>query len=358
MGLKIGMLTSGGDCQPLNAAMRGVAKTLYKMAPDTTIYGFRNGYKGLVEGNYRIMSREDFSGILTMGGTMLGTSRMPFKTINEPDEKGRNKVISMISTYKTLELDCLVMLGGNGSHKTAGLLKEKGLNVVTLPKTIDNDLAGTEMTFGFSSAVDIATRVIDDIHSTATSHSRVFIVELMGHKAGWLALHAGIAGGADIILLPEITYHVESLVKTIQGRIQDGKHFTIIAMAEGAMSDQELNLKKKDRKALLADPKYPSAAYRLCAELNKKFDGEIRIAIPGHIQRGGSPSPADRVLATRLGVEAGKLILNKEYGYMVCVKNNEIDKVPIEEVAGQTKIIGEKEKLIKQAEAMGISFGR
>lgn len=357
MSLKIGFLTSGGDCQPLNAAMRGVAKTLYKQAPDVCIYGFKNGYKGLVEGSFKIMTRDDFSGILTKGGTILGTSRMPFKQINEPDEQGRNKVESMISTYKKLDLDCLVMLGGNGSHKTAGLLKEHGLNVVTLPKTIDNDLAGTDQTFGFMSAIDIATRSLDEIHSTATSHSRIFIVELMGHKAGWLALNAGIAGGADIILLPEIPYDVDVIAKHIQERGKSGKHFTIIAMAEGAISKEEAALSKKERKALKNDQKYSSAAYRLCAELGEKYGNEVRVAIPGHVQRGGAPSAYDRIIATRLGIEAAKLILDKDYGYMVTVKNNDISKIPIEEVAGKTKVIGENEKLVREAESMGISFG-
>ena len=186
--MKIGMLTSGGDCQSLNAAMRGVAKTLYNNSNDVEIYGFLDGYKGMITKNYKLMKEEDFSGILTEGGTILGTSRTPFKYINEPDEEGRDKVAGMIKTYKDLKLDCLVMLGGNGSHKTAALLSQKGLNVVTLPKTIDNDIEGTEMSFGFQSAIDVATRTIDEIHTTAASHSRVFIVEIMGHKTGWLTL--------------------------------------------------------------------------------------------------------------------------------------------------------------------------
>ena len=217
--MKIGMLTSGGDCQSLNAAMRGVAKTLYNNTNDVEIYGFLDGYKGMI--------------------TILGTSRTPFKYINEPDEEGRDKVAGMIKTYKDLKLDCLVMLGGNGSHKTAALLSQKGLNVVTLPKTIDNDIEGTEMSFGFQSAIDVATRTIDEIHTTAASHSRVFIVEIMGHKTGWLTLHSGIAGGADIILIPEIPYNVDEVLNTIRKREKQGKKFTIIAMAEGAISDVE-----------------------------------------------------------------------------------------------------------------------
>lgn len=217
---------------------RRVAKTLYNNTNDVEIYGFLDGYKGMITKNYKLMKEEDFSGILTEGGIILGTSRTPFKYINEPDEKGRDKVAGMIKTYKDLKLDCLVMLGGNGSHKTAALLSQKGLNVVTLPKTIDNDIEGTEMSFGFQSAIDVATRTIDEIHTTAASHSRVFIVEIMGHKTGWLTLHSGIAGGADIILIPEIPYNVDEVLNTIRKREKQGKKFTIIAMAEGAISDE------------------------------------------------------------------------------------------------------------------------
>ena len=196
---RIGFLTSGGDCQSLNATMRGVAKTLYQQYPDVEIYGILEGYKGLIYGNYRLLEPKDFSGILTQGGTIIGTSRQPFKLMRTPDENGLDKVEAMKSNYKKWKLDCLVILGGNGTHKTANLLREEGCNVVTLPKTIDNDIWGTDITFGFQSAVNIATNAIDCIHTTAASHGRVFIVEVMGHKVGWLTLHAGIAGGADII---------------------------------------------------------------------------------------------------------------------------------------------------------------
>ena len=200
--LRIGILASGGDCQALNAAMRGVVKGITSKRNDVEIYGFKDGYKGLIYANFEMLTAKDFSGILTVGGTILGTSRQPFKLMRVPDANGLDKVKAMKHTYHKLNLNCLVVLGGNGTHKTANLLREEGLNVITLPKTIDNDLWGTDMTFGFQSAVDIATNTIDCIHTTATSHSRVFIVEVMGHKVGWVTLHAGIAGGADIILLP------------------------------------------------------------------------------------------------------------------------------------------------------------
>ena len=197
---RIGMLTSGGDCQALNAAMRGVVKSLLNSGEQVEIYGFLDGYRGLIYSNFRMLTYGDFSGILTKGGTILGSSRTPFKTIKDPDENGIDKVDAMLQTYHKLRLDCLVVLGGNGTHKTANLLRDNGLNVITLPKTIDNDLYGTDMTFGFQSAVNIATDCIDMIHTTASSHGRVFIVEVMGHKVGYLTLNAGIAGGADIQL--------------------------------------------------------------------------------------------------------------------------------------------------------------
>ena len=246
--LRIGMLTSGGDCQALNAAMRGVVKGLVSKRDDVEIYGFQDGYKGLIYSNFKMLTSKDFSGILTLGGTILGTSRQPFKLMRVPDKDGIDKVEAMKHTYHKLNLDCLVILGGNGTHKSANMLREEGLNVVTLPKTIDNDLWGTDMTFGFQSAVDIATDTIDKIHTTATSHSRVFIVEVMGHKVGWVTLHAGIAGGADIILLPEMPYDINSVVNAIEKRGKAGKRFTIIAVAEGAISKEDAALSKKELK--------------------------------------------------------------------------------------------------------------
>ena len=247
--LRIGMLTSGGDCQALNAAMRGVFKAVTRNSKEPVeFYGFEDGYKGMIYSKFRILDGRDFKGILTRGGTILGTSRCPFKTIRDPDENGLDKVEAMKQTYHKLQLDCLVMGGGNGSTKTANLLSEEGLNVITLPKTIDNDLYGTDMTFGFHSALDIATKCVDDIHTTASSHGRVFIVEIMGHKVGWLPLYAGIAGGADIILLPEIPYDIDKVVDAIEARDKGGSRFTIIVVAEGAISKEDAKLSKKEYK--------------------------------------------------------------------------------------------------------------
>ena len=255
---RVGILTSGGDCQGLNSAIRGIAKALYEHYGDKVeIYGIIDGYRGLINEEYRLMKPEDFSGILTRGGTILGTSRQPFKLMRVVDEETSvDKVDKMKKTYKKMKLDCLVILGGNGTHKTANLLSEEGLNVVTMPKTIDNDIWGTDMTFGFLSAVDIATNVIDCIHTTATSHGRVFIVECMGHKAGWLTLYAGIAGGADVILIPEIPYNIDKVIDCIRARTKSGKTFSILAVAEGAVSDEIAKLPKKKKKEAIANLMY------------------------------------------------------------------------------------------------------
>lgn len=351
------MLTSGGDCQALNAAMRGVVKGLTSKNREVEIYGFRDGYKGLIYSDFSMLTSKDFSGILTKGGTILGTSRQPFKQMRKPDKNGLDKVAAMKHTYHKLKLDCLVILGGNGTHKTANLLREEGLNVITLPKTIDNDLWGTDMTFGFQSAVDIAANTIDCIHTTATSHSRVFIVEIMGHRVGHVALHAGIAGGADIILIPEIPYDVDVVLEAIKNRTKAGKHFTIIAVAEGAISKAEAELSKKEYKEKIKNRKYPSIAYELAEKIQKKTEQEVRITIPGHMQRGGSPCPYDRVIATRCGAAAAELIQNKQYGYMIGLRNGETVSVPLEEVAGKLKYVDPKSKIIKEARLTGISFG-
>ena len=354
---RIGMLTSGGDCQALNAAMRGVVKCLVNSNEDVEIYGFLDGYKGLIYGNFRMLAGHDFSGILTKGGTILGSSRVPFKTIREPDENGVDKVEAMKQNYYKLRLDCLVILGGNGTHKTANLLREEGLNVITIPKTIDNDLWGTDMTFGFQSAVNIATEAIDCIHTTASSHGRTFIVEVMGHKVGFLTLNAGMAGGADIILIPEIPYDINRVIEAIEKRNQDGSRFTILAVAEGAISKEDAKLSKKEYKEKMKSYKYPSVSYELADEIQKRTGGEVRVTVPGHTQRGGSPCPYDRVFASRLGAEAGELILKGEYGFMVGYKNREIVKVPLADVAGKLKMVSPDSDIVKEAKLLGISFG-
>ena len=355
---RIGILTSGGDCQGLNAAIRGVAKGLYEhYGKDVEIYGIQDGYRGLIHGEYKLMDRDNFSGILTLGGTILGTSRQPFKMMRQIEDDKVDKVRNMKENYKKMKLDCLVVLGGNGTHKTANLLSEEGLNVVSLPKTIDNDVWGTEMTFGFHSAAEIATNVIDCIHTTATSHGRIFIVEVMGHKVGWLTLQAGIAGGADVILLPEIPYDVNKVVKVLRRRNERGSRFSILAVAEGALSKEEAAMSKKEFKAARASMEFPSISYRLANELGERLSQEIRVVVPGHFQRGGSPCPYDRVLSTRFGTAAAQLIINKNYGNMVALQNGEIVPVPLKEVAGKLKTVPTDCSLIRSARDIGVSFG-
>ena len=354
---RVGMLTSGGDCQALNAAMRGVAKALFNGQEDVEIYGFLDGYQGLIYGKFRLLTYNDFSGILTKGGTFLGSSRTPYKTIRDIGADGVDKIAAMKQTYHKLQLDCLVILGGNGTHKTANLLREEGLNIVTLPKTIDNDLWGTDMTFGFQSAVNIATDAIDCIHTTAASHGRVFIVEVMGHKVGCLTLNAGIAGGADIILIPEIPYDIDKVVEKINERHSRGSRFTILAVAEGAISKEDAKLSKKEYKKKMENYKYPSVSYEIAEQIQAKGGMEVRVTVPGHTQRGGSPCPYDRVFASRLGSEAGRMIMNGEYGFMVGYKHREIVKVPLEEVAGKLKMVDPNASIVKEAKMLGISFG-
>ena len=347
---RIGLLTSGGDCQALNATMRGIVKGLASNLDELEVYGFENGYKGLIYGDYRLLTARDFSGILTRGGTILGTSRVPFKTIREPDEKGLDKVAAMKQNYYKLRLDCLVILGGNGTQKTANLLREEGLNIIHMPKTIDNDIWGTDMTFGFYSAVNIARMPSTVFIQRRLPNNRVFIVEVMGHKVGWLTLYAGMAGGADIILIPEIPYDIKKVVEAINARTRRGSGFTILAVAEGAISKEDAALPKKDLKKKMEEDrkKYPSVSYAIADALEKETGMEIRVTVPGHTQRGGSPCPYDRILATRLGSAAAKLIMEEDYGYMVGIINGKTKKIPLGECAGKLKMVTPDAQEIKE----------
>ena len=356
---RIGLLTSGGDCQALNATMRGVVKGLSNNLKELEIYGFEEGYKGLIYGNYRLLTAADFSGILTRGGTIIGSSRQPFKLMRVPDANGLDKVEAMKQNYYKLRLDCLVILGGNGTQKTANLLREEGLNIIHLPKTIDNDIYGTDLTFGYQSAIDIATRCIDEIHTTASSHGRVFIVEVMGHKVGWLTLSAGVASGADIILIPEIPYDLTKVCEAIDRRHKSGKKFTILAVAEGAIPKEIAKLDKKEQKKEMEKitSKYPSVSYKLAEDITKKTGYEVRVTVPGHTQRGGSPDPFDRILSTKLGAYAAQCIIKEEYGIMVATVNGQIRKVDLEKSAGKLKVVEPDNQTVQLAKSIGISFG-
>lgn len=355
---KVGIVTSGGDCQGLNAAIRGVGKALLQYVPNVEIYGMYDGYKGLIEGDYKFMEKNDFSGILVEGGTILGTSRqkyIPGKAI--VDDEGNDLMPAMLDTYNRLNLDCLVVMGGNGTQKSAKLLADAGMNIVTLPKTIDNDIWGTDTTFGFQSAVDIGTNVIDYIHSTASSHSRVFLVELMGRDAGWLTLNAGIASGADIILIPEIPYNIEKIAQAIEARRRQGRNFTIIAVAEGAVSDTDAVLSEEERRRVKEQSRHSTISYRIASELEELTGQETRVTVPGHYQRGGPPCPYDRVLATQFGTAAARLIMDKQYSTMVGIREGHIVSVPLADAASRTKFLPTDHPLIQTARDVGIRFG-
>ncbi len=352
---RIGILTSGGDCPGLNAAIRGVARAAYETF-DAEIVGIHDGYRGLIEGDATEMKRSQFSGILTLGGTILGTSRTPFRDMRKIGDDKVDKVAAMKKNYRDLRLDCLVTLGGNGTRKTAHMLSQEGLNVIGLPKTIDNDLYGTDFTFGFHTANDIATAIIDRIHTTAASHGRVMVIEIMGNKAGWLTLYSGVAGGADVILIPEIPYNIEKVAEVVKRRAESNKGFTIIAVAEGAMDREEAKLKKKEREAKRAETHFSSSAY-VAQLLRDEVGVEARNVVPGHIQRGGIPSAYDRVLSTQFGVHAAELIKAGVFGVTVALKGNEVSHNLLNDVAGVAKPVPVDHQLIKTAKNIGICFG-
>ena len=355
---RVGILTSGGDCPGLNATIRGAAKALYqRMGDKVEIVGIMNGYDGLIRGNYREMEPSEFSGILTVGGTILGTKRTPFKKMRLVEDDKVDKVAAMKKTYKEAKLDCLLCLGGNGTHKNANLLSQEGLNVIGLPKTIDNDIYGTDVTFGFHTAVDIATEVIDRIHTTAGSHSRVMCIEIMGNKAGWLTLYSGIAGGADIILIPEHPYDIEKVAQAVERRAQAGKNFSILAVAEGAYTVEESKMKRKEWTAKRAEAGYTTATARIAKQIESMTGAETRICVPGHMQRGGSPSAYDRVLATQFGTYAAGLVADDHYGLTVAKVNSRVVANPLSEIAGKTRGVPDDCDMLNVARSMGISLG-
>jgi 6-phosphofructokinase 1 len=339
-GQRIGILTAGGDCPGINAAIRGVGKTAI-VEYGMKLIGISDGFTGMINKEYRQLTEHDLSGILTLGGTILGTSReKPFKGAG----KGKtelNKPVLIRDHYEQMGLDCLVCIGGNGTLKTAHLLSQEGLNVVGIPKTIDNDVWGTDLTFGFDSAVNIATEAIDRLHSTANSHKRIMIIELMGHNAGWIALYSGIAGGGDVILIPEIEYNEEKIAEYLLHRVSENKPYSIVVLAEGIKNPV------KDR----------SAAQYIGKRITEMTGLETRETVLGYIQRGGTPSPMDRVLATRYGAACAEMIANRDYGKMVALKNTEIISVPLADVSGKLKLVEPDDKLVLQAKNMGTSFG-
>ncbi|MCL2845676.1 MAG: ATP-dependent 6-phosphofructokinase [Chitinivibrionia bacterium] len=352
--MNIGILTSGGDCAGLNAIMYGFVKAMTAIDPKVKIYGITDGFAGLINREYREVHHEEFDGILNLGGTILGTSRQPYKKLVAPE--GQEKVAFMKENYSKMGLDCLIVLGGQGTHKTAGLLSSAGLNIITLPKTIDNDIFGTDMTFGFHSAVDVATECIDRIRTTAASHGRTFVVEIMGNKVGWLALYSGIAGGADIILIPEIPYKIESVIKAAQ-KANNEKGYCIIAAAEGVISEEEAALPKKDRYEKRAQTGETTASNRIAKAIEESLGAETRVMVPGYTQRGGNPCAYDRVICTQMGAYAARLVEAKKYGVAVAMDGQKVKHNKLSDIAGETKSIAASDDLVKTAKDVGISLG-
>lgn len=368
----IGILTAGGDSPGLNAAIRGVGKAAQNSF-DMRVIGFRDGFRGLVENRVVRLEGEALSGILTLGGTILGTSRdKPHKM---PVGNSRIDMTDVIvDNYHKHHLDALVCLGGGGTQKNAYRLLKKGLNIITLPKTIDNDVAMTDTTLGFDTALNIATEAIDRLHSTAHSHHRIIVVEIMGHNAGWLALGAGVAGGADVILIPEIPYDAHKVADAILQRSRGGKHFSIVAVSEGAVSQEEARSQQaahKNKKAKgqaeddgtdgeepgLSPYTSESHTVRLARQLEALTGLEARVTILGHVQRGGTPSPADRLLATRLGTTCAELLSEGVYGVMVAARGDGCQPVPPEEVAGKRKTVPLDHPWIHSARLVGTNLG-
>ncbi len=368
----VGVLTSGGDNPGLNAAIRGLGKAAlgcYGMQ----VIGFRDGFRGLMENRSVNLDGKMLSGILTQGGTILGTSRdKPHKMIVGGREMDMTQAI--IENYHGNNLDVLVCIGGGGTQKNAFRLMQQGLNVITLPKTIDNDVACTDVTFGFDTALDIATEAIDRLHSTAQSHHRVILVEVMGHRAGWLALGAGIAGGADVILIPEIPYDIRHVAESIKTRSRSGKSFSIVAVAEGAISktqhkqileltkkleEAEDKNEKKQLRTLIEDIENfrTTHSIRLADKIQELTGIESRVTILGHLQRGGTPSSFDRILATKLGTACADYINHGKYGIMVASKADGVEPVPLGEVAGKLKLVPLNHSWIESARRVGTCLG-
>jgi len=337
--MKVGILTAGGDCPGLNAAIRGVGKTLL-LKYNAKVYGISSGFLGLIENDIFELTENDLSGILTLGGTILGTSReKPFKkTKHFLQEIDKPAIIK--ENYDRFGLDCIVCIGGNGTQKTASKLSKYGINVVGLPKTIDNDIYGTELTFGFHSAVEIATEAIDRLHTTANAHKRVMVIELMGHNAGWLTLYAGVAGGGDVILIPEIPYDLSVIADYLRDRQAKKKNSSIIVVAEGI----------KTKKGM-------SAGHYVATKLGELVEEQMRETVLGYIQRGGTPSPFDRILATRFGSYAAHLIAKGDFGHMVAMQDGHVTHIPLEETEGKLSLVSKDHPLVRRAMDIGTCFG-
>jgi 6-phosphofructokinase 1 len=337
--MRIGILTSGGDCPGINATIRGVCKAAIHHY-GFEVVGIRSGYRGLMIGDAEPITDKSLSGLLNLGGTILGTSReKPFKKNDKP-EVIKRKADELKENIRAMGVDCLVCIGGNGTVKTAAKLAEQGINVVAIPKTIDNDVWGTDVSFGFDTAVSIATDAIDRLHSTASSHNRVMVIEVMGHKAGWIALASGMAGGGDIILLPELEYSISNIGDAIRRRIANGKTYSIVVVAEGIKTDGKKH-----------------AAEYIAEQIAYETGIETRETVLGYIQRGGAPTSYDRNLSTVMGGHAAELIARGQFGRMVALVDSRMQSRPLSEVAGKLKLVTKDTDLVVQGKRMGICFG-
>ena len=368
---RIGIITAGGDSPGLNAAIRGVGKAAFSCGME--IVGFRDGYRGLAENLRYPLDKQTLANILTVGGTILGTGRdKPHRMEINGEMRDMTDVIAR--NYEKNKLSALVCIGGGGTHKNALRLVEKGLNVITLPKTIDNDVSLTDATIGFDTALGIATEAVDRLHSTAHSHHRIIIAEIMGHRAGWLTLGAGIAGGADVILIPEISYDIEKVAAAIRSRSEHGTNFSIVAVAEGAMAHEDAQAfsaaarRKKNAKTnrdrqrakeelIVLNSRHAGNTWRLAQQLEELTHLEARVTILGYVQRGGTPSAGDRLLATRLGTMCVELIQDNVFGVMVASRGEGAKPVPIAEVAGNLKTVPPDHSWIESARRVGTCMG-
>jgi len=364
---QVGVLTAGGDSPGLNAVLRGIGKAAQEQFR-MEVVGFRDGFRGLMENRTLDLNENALSGILTLGGTILGTSReKPHRML--VGRRLMDMTDAIVENYRRNHLDVLVCIGGGGTQKNAYRLMQKGLNIITLPKTIDNDVIGTDVSFGFDTALGIATEAIDRLHSTAHSHHRIILVETMGHRAGWLALGAGVAAGADVILIPEIPYSIEKIAKAILSRRRGGKHSSIVAVAEGAQSledvaaAQSAEKKKKNKRPknqdgiALLETGHGGNTLGLAGQLEKLTGLESRVTILGYLQRGGTPSANDRILATRLGTACATLINEGTYGVMLAARGDRAEPVLLEEIVGKIKTVPLDHSWIESARHVGTSFG-
>lgn len=357
---RIAILTGGGDCPGINAVIRAVAKKAI-LGYGLEVIGIEDGYDGVIHNRHRQLKYSDVSGIITLGGTILGTSNTanPYHYAVPMNGKLEFEDVSRtaLANINKLKIDCLICIGGDGTLNIAHELFKDGVPIIGVPKTIDNDLRGTDVTFGFDSAVSVATEGIDRLHSTAQSHHRVMIIEVMGRNAGWIALHSGIAGGGDIILIPEIPFDINVVAEKVKERSTTGKQFSIIVISEGARSKDGHCVIQRIVKESTDPIRYGGVGLVLGSKIEELTGIETRTVVLGHLQRGGVPTPFDRVLATRLGTNAVHMVQNREYGYMVGIRHDSLVAVPLDEVAKGQRTISPDDELIQTARSVGTCLG-